>query len=49
MFQKTLTIDISKNSMEHVFVHVGTFIGTLIRKKLLGFKLSTDQKDFMRW
>ena len=27
----------------------GTFIGTLIRIKLLDFKLSTDQKDLMKW
>ena len=33
--------------MEHVLIHVG-FIDTLIRKKLLGFKLSTDQKGLMR-
>ena len=48
-FQKALNIVISKNSMEHVLMLVGTFIDTLIRKKLLGFKLSTDQKGLMRW
>ena len=51
-FQKTLNIVISKNSMDHVLMlgtFNDTFIGTLIRRKLLGFKLSTDQKDLMRW
>ena len=28
---------------------VGTFIGTLICKKVLGFKWSTDLKGLMRW
>ena len=37
-----------KHSMGYALIMLAGFIDMLIRKHLLGFKLSTDQKGFIR-